>query len=221
MGARVLRVAAWSFLATLAAAPADPPRPAATAAGGDDGPPVRLTALLQQGDRVRVGLVLAGDGRSLLLAPGQSAGDVEVLSADYDAGEARLRWRGRDLRLALVGRVVDVGLAGPAPDAALFPAGALEGFFAEFPEFRSGGRGKLLLEAPPVPSDRGETIERALAADPALREAVDGVVTGRGPTIEAILKAQPDLPPAPDATPSGLGPEIERRLGAAAAGDAR
>ena len=97
----ILGLALLAGLPAAAQVPAPPPPAALPAAAALSGPAcfddhIRISALISAGGKVKVGIVETGTQNSYLVSPGESAGDVLVVSADYEREQVVLR-RGNDV----------------------------------------------------------------------------------------------------------------------------
>jgi hypothetical protein len=208
----IARTSLTALLLALAAPgrAADDPAAAPSCFGGV----IRISALIQVTDRVKVGFVDARDGSSHLLSPGETAGDVIVVDADY-ATETVVLQLGDALCTLRLNADPDadrsVVLNEPV-DETYFRGEAIERFLTEFPNAIEDGLIKFPLTPPPPVTGKGETIERFLNENPEWRALADMVVTGRGPGIEALLAENPELDIPLEIPPGSLGPGIEQAL---------
>lgn len=172
---------------------------------------IRISALIQFSDSVKVGFVDSRDGRSYLLSPGEKAGDVELVEANYNSETVVLKL-GEDFCTLSLDSDPHAQVEAPAYDPEFFRGEAIENFLKEFPNAVDDGLIKFPLVPPKTAVGRGETIERLLAENPELRAIADMVVTGRGPGIEAMLAEHPELEIPIDIPEGSLGPGIEEAL---------
>ena len=173
---------------------------------------IRISALIEMNDTVKIGFVDTRDNRSYLLSPGEVAGDIIVVEANYENETVVLQFGEEFCTLQLerdpnatVSRQVDY-------DPQFFRGEAIEQFLAEFPNAVEDGLIKFPLVAPPAAIGRGETIERLLNENPEMRAIADMVVTGRGPGIEAMLAQFPELAEPVEIPEGSLGPGIEEAI---------
>jgi hypothetical protein len=153
---------------------------------------VRVSALVDGADGVRVGIVDDATGGSWMLKPGARRGDVTVLAADFAREEATLRIAGEERVYRLV---CDTNgwLAAQGPESPGYRGAAIEAFVRDHPGAVEHGRIKFPRVDEPA-RGRGEGIEAALAADPALRQAAGVPAEGLGSGIEEALRRQADEP---------------------------
>ncbi len=199
------------------------PAPTAPAAARDAGIPecfegrIRISALISSRERVKVGIVDTETGKNYLLAPGQSAGSVEVVSADYATETVVLRMNDQICSLSLAEDPDAVRDIPPEPTAGtetiLYRGASIEKFLQEFPDAVEDGLIRIPLEPPELPVEgKGPTIEAFLAENPEWKAMADMVVTGRGPGIEKFLSENPDAMPSEPIPEGSLGPGIENAL---------
>jgi len=173
---------------------------------------IRISALIELDDSVKIGFVDTRDNRSYLLSPGEVAGDIIVIEANYENETVVLQFGDEFCTLKLE-RDPDASLAQQVDyDPQFFRGEAIERFLAEFPNAVEDGLIKFPLVAPPAAVGRGETIERLLNENPELRAIADMVVTGRGPGIEAMLAEHPELAEPIEIPEGSLGPGIEEAI---------
>ena len=179
---------------------------------------IRVSAMITSGGKVKVGIVDAKSGASYLVGPGESAGSVDVVEANYDKETVVLR-RGMEVcTLALAEDPNAPVMQAPAAvaafqDSPLYRGEAIENFLKEFPEAMTNGMIKFPLPVAPPAQGKGETIEKFLAANPELAKKVNQPVVGKGEGIESFLKKNPDVKISDKPIPEGsLGPGIEEML---------
>jgi hypothetical protein len=173
---------------------------------------IRISAIIQFTDSVKVGFVDARDNRSYLLSPGQSAGDIEVVEANYESETVVLKLGEEFCTLSLSNDPNAPDAEVVEYDPKFYGGEAIENFLKEFPNAVDDGLVKFPLIPPKVAVGRGETIEKLLAENPDLRAIADMVVTGRGPGIEAMLAEHPELDIPTEIPGDSLGPGIEEAL---------
>ena len=218
-----------ALLATWPAAAQGPPAPPAKAgtaaiasgpAAALSGPAcfddrVRISALISAGGKVKVGIVETGTQNSYLVSPGEKAGDVLVVSADYEREQVVLR-RGNDicsLNLSSDPNAVRPALNLAPPIDPVFRGEAIEKFLRENPNAMKEGAVKFPLPEMPPAVGKGEAIEAFLRLHPELAAKANQPAVGRGEGIEAYLKAHPEIKVSDDPIPEGsLGPGIEAAL---------
>ena len=177
---------------------------------------IRVSALISSGGKVKVGIVEAKSNQSYLVSPGEKAGDVEVVSADYEKETVMLRRGTEDCILILA---ADPN-AKPPPEVVealakspLYRGEAIENFLKEFPNAISNGMIKFPLPVAPPAKGKGEGIEKFLRENPELAKKVDQPVVGRGEGIEKYLKEHPEIKVNDQPIPEGsLGPGIEQAM---------
>ena len=173
---------------------------------------IRISALIELNDSVKIGFVDTRDNRSYLLSPGEAAGDILVVEANYDQETVVLQL-GNDFCTLQLEKDPNATLTQQVDyDPQFFRGEAIERFLAEFPNALEDGLIKFPLTAPPPAVGRGETIERLLRENPEYRAIADMVVTGRGPGIEAMLAEHPELAIPVEIPEGSLGPGIEEAL---------
>lgn len=179
----------------------------ATRVQGDDSGRFRVSALIKTDAGVKVGLVDRQLDRSYYLREGEKAGDVEIVSADYQREEVVIRHEGQLIHFQLAGdpkaREIFVlnppqapGTNAPIPvtdDSDLYPP-------HETPT----------PEPPPV-EGLGPGIESYLKANPELAKELQKPQGRYGSGIESMIRLYPELQKNLDTPPSesGLGPAIE------------
>ena len=207
-----------ALLAPGAFAQTPAPKPAPTAALSqpscfDDR--IRISALISSGGKVRVGIVETASQNSYLVSPGESAGDVVVVSADYDREQVVLR-RGAEvctLNLAADPTAVHPALNLLPPPEKVYRGEAIEKYLRENPDALREGHVKFPLPVMPEAVGKGEAIERFLRDHPDAAAKADKPAVGRGEGIESYLKAHPDVKVQDAPIPEGsLGPGIEAAL---------
>lgn len=177
---------------------------------------IRVSALISSGGKVKVGLVEAKSNQSYLLSAGEKAGDVEVVSADYEKETVILRRGTEECILVLA---ADPN-AEPPPEAIaalaaspLYRGEAIENFLKEFPDAVDKGMIKFPLPVSPPAVGKGEGIEKFLRENPELAKKVDQPVVGRGEGIEKYLKEHPEIKVSDQPIAEGnLGPGIEAAM---------
>jgi hypothetical protein len=173
---------------------------------------IRISALIEMNDTVKIGFVDTRDNRSYLLSPGEVAGDIIVVEANYETETVVLQF-GEEFCTLKLERDPNASVAQQIDyDPQFFRGEAIEQFLAEFPNAVEDGLIKFPLVAPPVAVGRGETIERLLNENPEMRAIADMVVTGRGPGIEAMLAEFPELAEPVEIPEGSLGPGIEEAI---------
>ena len=177
---------------------------------------IRVSALISSGGKVKVGIVEAASNQSYLLSPGEKAGNVEVVSADYEKETVMLRRGTEECILVLA---ADPN-AEPPPEviaaianSPLYRGEAIENFLKEFPDAIDKGMIKFPLPVAPPAVGKGEGIEKFLRENPELAKKVDQPVVGRGEGIEKYLKEPPEIKVNDQPIPEGsLGPGIEAAM---------
>lgn len=225
----ILGLALLAGLPAAAQVPAAPPASAAPAgasviasrpASALSGPAcfddhIRISALISAGGKVKVGIVETRTQNSYLVSPGESAGDVLVVSADYEREQVVLR-RGNDicsLNLASDPNAVRPALNLAPPVDPIFRGEAIEKFLRENPNAMKEGAIKFPLPEMPPAVGKGEAIEAFLRLHPELAAKANQPAVGRGEGIEAYLKAHPEIKVNDAPIPEGsLGPGIEAAL---------
>lgn len=176
---------------------------------------IRISALISAGGKVKVGIVETGTQNSYLVSPGESAGDVLVVSADYEREQVVLR-RGNDmctLNLASDPNAVQSALNLAPPVDPIFRGEAIEKFLRENPNAMKEGAIKFPLPEMPPAVGKGEAIEAFLRLHPELAAKANQPAVGRGEGIEAYLKAHPEIKVNDAPIPEGsLGPGIEAAM---------
>ena len=168
--------------------------------------PLRLTALVQSPDGLRVGIVDPTQRREYWLAPGQTEDGLTLAGVNFGGEQATVRSGDAERVLRL--------RAGeePPPETGTIAESTAQ-FLREFPDAVEKGLIRLPVIVPPPPAaGRGETIEAFLRKDPAARALADQPQTGLGSGIEGFLRQQPGAAkPAP--IPLGQrGETIEKAL---------
>ena len=216
----ILGLALLAGLPAAAQVPAPPPPAALPAAAALSGPAcfddhIRISALISAGGKVKVGIVETGTQNSYLVSPGESAGDVLVVSADYEREQVVLR-RGNDvctLNLAADPNAVQPALNLAPPIEPVFRGEAIEKFLRENPNAMKEGAVKFPLPVMPPAVGKGEGIESFLRQHPELAAKANQPAVGKGEGIEAYLKAHPEIKVSDAPIPEGsLGPGIEAAL---------
>lgn len=183
-------------------------------AAGCFGDRVRISALVNLGGKSKVGIVDIATSNSYMLAAGGRAGDIEVVSIDYDREEVTLK-RG-DMSCVLRLAADPHAPRGPvlSPQEAPFYRGeAIERFLRENPNAIEKGLVKLPLTPPPPVEGRGETIERFLRENPEAARIANTPAVGKGEGIERFLREHPEIKVDDTPIPEGsLGPGIEAAL---------
>jgi len=178
---------------------------------------VRISALVNSGGKVRVGIVELSTSNSYFVGTGQRAGAVEVVAIDYDKELVTLKRGDKVCVLALSADPT----APRQPAATVRPAGppgyrgeAIERFLAEHPEAIEQGAIKFPpVDYPPITSGRGETIDRFLAENPEAARIANAPAVGKGEGIEKFLREHPEVKVDDSPIPEGsLGPGIEAAL---------
>jgi hypothetical protein len=176
---------------------------------------IRISALLSAGGKVRVGIVETASKASYLVSPGERAGDVEVVSADYEKELVVLR-RGNDictLNLSSDPDAVQPALNLLPPAEKVYRGEAIEAFLRDNPDAEKQGLIKFPLPVMPPAVGKGEGIERFLRENPDLARKADQPVVGRGEGIESYLKAHPEIKVFEGTIPEGsFGPGIDAAL---------
>lgn len=173
---------------------------------------IRISALIELEDQVKIGFVDTRDNRSYLLSPGEVAGDIIVVEANYE-NETVVLQLGEEFCTLKLERDPDASISQQIDyDPQFFRGEAIEQFLAEFPNAVEDGLIKFPLVAPPAVTGRGETIERLLNENPEMRAIADMVITGRGPGIEAMLAEFPELAEPLEIPEGSLGPGIEEAI---------
>ncbi|HMP73112.1 MAG TPA: hypothetical protein PKE55_07600 [Kiritimatiellia bacterium] len=175
---------------------------------------LRVSALIQLEDGIRVGIVDASSADSAILAVGETFAGLTLLSADYQAERVILQRGEHTCELSLADDPNAIILP-PAytTHPELYRGEAIERFLREFPNAEADGLIKFPLQPPLEPiTGRGPGIEALLQQHPEFADLADLVVTGRGPGIERFLSENPDLAPPTEIPEGRLGPGIEEAL---------
>lgn len=176
---------------------------------------IRISALISAGGKVKVGIVETGTQNSYLVSPGETAGDVLVVSANYEKEQVVLR-RGNDvctLNLASDPNAVQPALNLAPPIEPVFRGEAIEKFLRENPNAMKEGAVKFPLPVMPPAVGKGEGIEKFLREHPELAAKANQPAVGRGEGIESYLKAHPEIKVSDAPIKEGsLGPGIEAAL---------
>jgi hypothetical protein len=178
---------------------------------------IRITALVNSANRVRVGVVEIATSNSYFVAAGQRAGSIDVVAIDYDKELVTLRRGDTTCILALAAdpNAPKTMLAEVrTPDSPLYRGEAIEKFLKEHPEAVEQGQIKFPpIDAVPITSGHGETIDRLLSQNPEAARIANTPVTGRGEGIEKFLREHPDVKIDDTPIPEGsLGPGIEAAM---------
>lgn len=175
---------------------------------------VRISALISSGGSVRVGIVETATRASYLVSPGQTAGDVEVLEADYDRETVVLRWRGETCTLNLSSDPDAIQYAQnlvPPPEN-IYRGEAIEAFLRENPNAVQDGIIKFPLPVMPDAVGKGEGIERFLREHPELAAQADQEAVGKGEGIEKFLRENPDIKVQDEIPEGSFGSGIDAEL---------
>lgn len=178
---------------------------------------IRISALVNSGGKVRVGIIELATSNSFFVGAGQRAGAVEVVAIDYDKELVTLRRGDKTCVLALA--------ADPnaprhplqparSPDAPDYRGEAIERFLAEHPEAVEQGLIKLpQLKPAPITTGFGEAIDQFLAQDPEAARLARTPAVGKGEGIERFLREHPEIKVDDTPIPEGsLGPGIEAAM---------
>ncbi len=173
---------------------------------------IRISALIEVQNEVKIGFVDTRDNRSYLLSPGEVAGDIIIVEADYEK-ETVILQLGEEYCTLKLERDPNASIKSQIDyDPQFFSGEAIEQFITEFPNAVEDGLIKFPLTAPPPAIGRGETIERLLRENPEMRAVADMVITGRGPGIEAMLAEHPEFNVPVEIPEGSLGPGIEEAI---------
>lgn len=183
------------------------------------GDKVRISALISSGGKVKVGLVLPETKASYLVAAGQKAGGIEVVSADYERELVVLRMGDQVCSLSLssdpnapVPEVAKNNLQ-PFPNDGIYRGEAIEQFLRENPNALENGMVKFPMPVDLTPAKgKGEGIEAFLRENPELAAELDKPVEGKGEGIEAFLREHPEIKVIDEPVTEGFGPGIEEQL---------
>ena len=128
------------------------------------GDKIRISALIQSSGGVKVGIVETATKASYLVKPGETAGDVEVVSADYDREMVVLKLGSETCTLSLASdpNAPKPVLADGDPNSGLYRGEAIENFLKENPSAIDDGIIKFPLPVMPPAVGKGEGIERFL-----------------------------------------------------------
>lgn len=190
----------------LLAVRAEEPAPAVpTAADGDR---LRISALIKTEDGVKVGIVDRNLDKAYYLRAGERAGDIEVISADYESEEVILRHGDRMIRFHLAGdaKARELFVIEPESRAGMPPSSPDPHDRDIYPD------DQVTETTPPAPTDFGPGIEAFLKDNPSLAQELRKPQQGRyGSGIESMMKIYPDLAAKMDKfdPASPLGPAIE------------
>lgn len=178
------------------------------------GDAIRVSALISSGGGVKVGLVETSTKASYLIRPGETAGGVEVVSADYETETVVLRMGDAicTLHLAADPNAPVIDLTAPNPATGIFRGEAIDQFLRENPTALEDGIVKFPLPVMPPAQGRGETIEAFLRDHPEIAAQLDKPVVGKGEGIEAFLRENPEARVPDDVVIEGFGPGIEEQL---------
>lgn len=188
---------------------------AATPAAGCFSDVVRISALVNLGAKVKVGIVDIATTNSYFVGAGQMAGPVEVVAIDYDKEEVTLRRGGTTCVLRLAADPNAPAAPEPIhlPGSPLYRGDAIERFLKENPGAVEKGLIKFpLVEVAPV-AGRGETIEKFLRDNPEAARIANMPAEGKGEGIEKFLRDHPEIKVDDTPIPEGsLGPGIEAAM---------
>lgn len=200
------------FAASCLAAEAETTVPPGIASCFDDA--VRISALIQFPDGIRVGVVDAASGESRILGIGEPFAGIEVIDADYDTEIVTLRRGEEQCVLSLADDPDAIRLPSDfTTHPELYRGEAIERFLREFPNAEADGMIKFPIRPPLEPvTGKGPGIEAFLQQNPEWAEMADMVVTGLGPGIERLIAENPDLVPPAEIPEGGLGPGIEAAM---------
>jgi hypothetical protein len=177
------------------------------------GDKVRISALISAGDSVKVGLVETATKASYLVSPGERAGEVEVVAADYGKETVTLRLGEETCTLNLASDPNAGTYAAMMPsEEPVFRGEAIEKFLRENPDAMRQGMIKFPLPIMPAAVGKGESIERFLRENPDIAAKVDQPVVGKGDGIESYLKAHPDVKVVDEIPEGSFGPGIDAEL---------
>ena len=178
------------------------------------GDAIRISALILSGGGVKVGIVETATKASYLVRPGEKAGNVEVVSADYDKETVVLQMGDAvcTLHLASDPNAEPIDITAVNPATGIFRGEAIEQFLRDNPAAIDEGVIKFPLPMMPPAQGRGEGIEAFLRNNPALAAELDKPVVGKGEGIEKFLKENPELNTPDEVVIDGFGPGIEEQM---------
>lgn len=178
------------------------------------GDKIRISALIQSSSGVKVGIVETESKASYLVQPGETAGDVEVVSADYDKETVVLKLGTEICTLSLASdpNAPEVFITSANPDSGIYRGEAIENFLRDNPQARDEGIIKFPLPIMPPAVGKGEGIERFLREHPEIAARIDQPVVGKGEGIEKFLREHPEMRVEETLDPTGFGPGIEEQL---------
>ena len=177
---------------------------------------IRVSALVNIGDKVKVGIIDLATSNSYFVTAGQKAGTIDVVAIDYDKAQVTLRRGDTTCVLALAAdpnAAKDVAEI-HSPDSPLYRGEAIEKFLKENPNALQEGAIKfpVLMPSPPA-TGHGETIDRFLSQNPEAARMANTPAVGRGEGIEKYLKQHPEIKVDDTPIPEGsLGPGIEAAM---------
>jgi hypothetical protein len=177
---------------------------------------IRITALVNSGNKVKAGVVELATSNSYFVAAGQQAAGIEIVSINYEKDIVTLRRGDKICVLALSAdpnapkNVEEVH----SPDSPLYRGEAIEKFLRENPKAVQEGTIKFPTPPPAVPATgHGETIDRFLSQNPEAARIANTPAVGKGEGIEKYLREHPDIKIDDTPIPEGsMGPGIEAAL---------
>lgn len=180
---------------------------------------IRITALVRQAGKAKVGIVELANTNSAFVAVGGKMAGIEIVSIDYEKEVVTMK-RGDTLCIlslaadpnAPKGPMIAAGGA-RGPDSPDWRGEAIEKFLRENPDAMKDGDIKLAeLEPEPEVKGFGPSIDAILAQNPELARKMEKPTEGKGEGIENFLKAnglKVDDAPIPEGS---LGPGIEEAM---------
>ncbi len=177
---------------------------------------IRITALVNSANKVKVGVVELATSNSYFVAAGQQAAGIEILSIDYEKERVTLRRGDKICVLALSAdpnapkNFVEVR----TPDSPMYRGEAIEKFIRENPKAVEEGTIKFPTPPPAVPATgHGETIDRFLSQNPEAARIANTPAAGKGEGIEKYLREHPEIKIDDTPIPEGsMGAGIEVAL---------
>ena len=175
---------------------------------------VRISALISSGEKVRVGIVDTISKTSYLVSPGESAGQVVVVAADYDRETVTLRLGDEVCTLNLSSDPnADHSAQNLLPPTEKVDRGeAIEAFLKENPNAVEQGMIKFPLPIMPNAVGKGEGIEKFLRDNPELAAKADQPVVGKGEGIEKFLREHPEIKVDEEIPEGSFGSGIDAEL---------
>lgn len=180
---------------------------------------IRVSALVNLGKTVKVGIIDIAKSNSYFVAAGESAGPVDVIAIDYAKEQVTLRKGGVTCVLNLAGdpnaqKAAAAAAAALRPESPDYRGEAIEKFLREHPEAVDEGAIKFPLFADDTLSvGHGPGIDAFLSQHPDIARDMEKPAVGKGEGIEAFLREHPEIKiddtPLPE---DSLGPGIEEAM---------